>query len=70
MGHNGAKVQKPTRSLETDSKGPDHMLRSRGTTFSSVQLLSRVRLFATPWTAAPGLPVHHQLSEFTQTQVY
>ena len=32
---------------------------------SSVQLLSRVRLFATPWTA--GLPVHHQLPEFTQT---
>ena len=28
----------------------------------SVQSLSRVRLFATPWTAAtPGLPVHHQL---------
>ena len=30
--------------------------------FSSLQLLSRVRLFATPWTAA------HQ--EFTQTHVY
>ena len=29
---------------------------------SSVQLLSHVRLFATPWTA--GLPVHHQLPEF------
>ena len=28
--------------------------------FSSVQSLSRVRLFATPRTAAPGLPVHHQ----------
>ena len=26
---------------------------------SSVQLLSRVRLFATPWTV--GFPVHHQL---------
>ena len=26
---------------------------------SSVQLLSRVRLFATPWTE--GFPVHHQL---------
>ena len=33
--------------------------------FSSVQSLSHVRLFATPWTAAqPGLPVHHQLLEF------
>ena len=32
---------------------------------SSVQSLSRVRLFATP-----GLPVHHQLPEFTQTHVH
>ena len=39
--------------------------------FSSVQWLSRVRLFATPWTAEwPGLPVHHQLAEFTQTHVH
>ena len=29
--------------------------------FSSVQSLNRVLLFATPQTAAPGLPVHHQL---------
>ena len=35
---------------------------------SSVQLLSRVRLFATPWIAA--LPVHHQLPESTQTHVH
>ena len=33
----------------------------------SVQLFSPVRLFATPWTAAQtGLPVHHQLPEFTK----
>ena len=39
--------------------------------FSSVQLLSRVRLFATPWiTALPGLPVHHKLPEFTQTHAH
>ena len=39
---------------------------------SSVQLLSRVRLLATPWTArsTPGLPVHHQLPEFTQTHAH
>ena len=38
---------------------------------SSVQLLSRVQLFATPWIAAPpGLPVHHQLPEFTQTHLH
>ena len=35
--------------------------------FGSVQLLSHVQLFATPWTA--GLPVHHQLPELTQTHV-
>ena len=44
--------------------------------FSSVQSLSCVRLFATPWTAGgspcrtPGLPVHHQLPEFTQTHAH
>ena len=36
-----------------------------------VQLLSRVRLFATPMNCSmPGLPVHHQLPELTQTQVH
>ena len=39
--------------------------------FSSVQLLSHVRLFVTPWTAAlPGLPVHYQIPELTQTHVH
>ena len=38
--------------------------------FSSVQLLSCVRLFSTPWISTPGLPVHHQLPEFTQTHVH
>ena len=39
--------------------------------FSSVQFSRSVRLFVTPWIAArPGLPVHHQLSEFTQTHVH
>ena len=36
---------------------------------SSVQSLSHVRLFETPWTAA-GLPVYHQLTESTQTHVH
>ena len=40
-------------------------------TSCSVQSLSHVRLFATPWTAAPhGLPVHHQHAEFTQIHVH
>ena len=38
--------------------------------FSSLQSLRHVWLFATPWTAAPGLPVHHQLPESTQTHVH
>ena len=38
---------------------------------SSVQSLSRVQLFVTPWTAAcQGLPVKHQCPEPTQTHVY
>ena len=40
--------------------------------FSSVQSLSRVRLFAhDPMSCSmPGLPVHHQLPEPTQTHVH
>ena len=37
--------------------------------FSSVQLLSRVRLCDPMGCSMPGLPVHHQLPEFTQTHV-
>ena len=36
--------------------------------FSSVQSLSRVRLCDPMNCSMPGLPVHHQLPEFTQTQ--
>ena len=39
--------------------------------FSSVQLLSHVWLFAAPKDCStPGLPVHYQLPEFTQTHVH
>ena len=38
--------------------------------FSSVQLLSRVRLCNPMNRSTPGLPVHHQLQEFTQTHVH
>ena len=39
--------------------------------FSSVQLLSPVQHFVTPWiTACQASPVHHQLPEFTQTHVH
>ena len=37
----------------------------------SVQLLSRVQLFVTPTDCStPGLPVHHQLPELTETHVH
>ena len=37
---------------------------------SSVQSLSRVRLCDSMNRSTPGLPVHHHLPEFTQTQVH
>ena len=41
-----------------------------GHQFSSVQSLSRVRLCDPMNCSTPGLPVHHQLPEFTQTHVH
>ena len=38
--------------------------------FSLVRSLSCVWLFATPWAAHAGFPIHHQLLELTQTQVH
>ena len=39
--------------------------------FSSVQSVSRFWLFVTPMDCCtPGLPVHHQFPEFTQTHVH
>ena len=38
--------------------------------FRSVQLLSRVQLCNPMNRSTPGLPVHHQLPEFTQTHVH
>ena len=40
------------------------------TDLSSVQLLSRVRLCNSMNRSTPGLPVHHQLLEFTQTHLH
>ena len=38
--------------------------------FSSVQSLRRVRLCDPMSRSTPGLPVHHQLPEFTQTHIH
>ena len=40
------------------------------TSVQSVQSLSRVRLCDPMNHSTPGLPVHHQLPEFTQTHVH
>ena len=46
-------------------------LRVASQVFHLVQSLSRVWLFATPMhCSTPGLPVHHQLPEFTHTHVH
>ena len=38
--------------------------------FSSVQSLSHVRLYDPMNCSTPGLPIHHQPQEFTQTHVH
>ena len=48
--------------------GKDYSESTSSVQFSSVQSLSRVQLFATPWIAARQ--VHHQLPEFTQTHIH
>ena len=58
------------RGLEFSSKGKGQTFLTVFLQFSSVQLLSRVRLFATPWITARQASVHHQLPEFTQTHVH
>ena len=57
---------------ESPSLWEDGYLTSICTTVSQlVQSLSRVRLFVTPMNhSTPGLPVHHQLLEFTQIHVH
>ena len=51
-------------SKEISSKG------SVSVQFTSVQSLSHVGLCNTMNLSTPGLPVHHQLPEFTQTHVH
>ena len=52
------------------TRGPNLHLPLSPTLLSSVQPLSRVWLFATMDCSTSGFPVHHQLSEFTQTHVH
>ena len=52
--------------METPERGH----RVYGVQFSSVQQLSCVRLYDPKNRSMLGLPVHHQLPEFTQTYVH
>ena len=59
-------TQEPGRLYSVGSQ----RVRHDGNDFSSVQLLSRVRLCDRMDRRTPGLPVHRQLPEFTQTRVH
>ena len=61
----------PSSSNPTYLAEVSSVLSTTSVQFSSVQSLSRVRLFATQWNrSTAGLPVHQHLPEFTQTQVH
>ena len=52
-------------------EAPFYRCKNKGSgLFSSVQLLSCVQLCNPMNCSMPGLPVHHQLPEFTQTHVH
>ena len=57
-------------SRTSRSQASGYILNFHKHPFSSVQSLSRVQLFATPWIAARQASLHHQLPEFTQTLVH
>ena len=57
----------PITSWQTDGETRETV---RDFIFSSVQLLSHVRLCDPMNRSIPGLPVHHQLPEFTQTHIH
>ena len=58
------------RGIWNEKRGCDSKLYKVPVFFSSVQSLSRVRLCDPMNRSMPGLPVHHQLPEFTQTHVH
>ena len=51
-------------------QGPQQVTKSLDTQFSSVQSLSCIQLWDPMDCSTPGLPVHHQRMEFTQTLVH
>ena len=73
----GLPLGKPTlrmlnniNSLRLLSQSLNKIIYLRTGQFSSVQLLSPVRLCDPMNHSMPGLPVHHQVLEFTQTHIH
>ena len=48
----------------------NHLLLASSIQFTSVQSLSHVQLCDPMYRSMPGLPIHYQLPEFTQTHVH
>ena len=65
----GLKESDTTEQLNNKNY-PDKILQCCIIQFSSVQSPSRVQLCDPMNCSTPGLPVHHQLPEFTQTHVH
>ena len=67
---NLSSIPRSGRSPGEGNGYPFQKNRNYNTIFSSVQSLSCVRLCDPMNCSTPGLPVHHQFPEFTQTHVY
>ena len=69
--HPLSKLQHRYTQLDPDTLTPSHKCAQMLINWlSSVQLLSHVRLCDPVNCSTPGLPVHHQLPEFTQTHFH
>ena len=67
----GLDVEKWMNGLLLPSGGKDAKIQATlSVLFSSVQSLSPVPFFATPWMQNSRPPIHQQLPEFTQTHAH
>ena len=64
------KIQLVMKSVARSLDILQHLMKIRSDHITSVQSLSHVQLFMTMNRSTPGLPVHHQLLELTQTHIH
>ena len=64
------KIQLVMKSVARSLDILQHLMKIRSDHITSVQSLSHVQLFMTMNRSTPGLPVHHQLLELTQTHFF